>query len=407
MNSLARIFILSLFVFSCVARGQSLISQSKIHTLSLEQQLDMINYFQMDCLKLIRPPSDILQKIEIYRGSYGKSLQMRIVGQTKDSSEISIGNDPFVFENDKGEKRLVKFDPKDLEVVGDENGGFTIAFSISDAKKIVIPVVVSQGIQIKYDLYIDLNNDGKIKKALAVPLTKFEIKKQFCPRSRFSVGAGASLYNYSQSFSAVSGELTNGSTSTPAFFLEANIRRTPNKNIFVLASSAVGKAFTQNYFMSDLSYRWNSLEVIEERRKQDWIFEVKERIVHPFYRYGFQFHSVPVIKLITADQGTSENFQYLNASGGFGLSVYSGSRLSVTTYLDLQYPVYSNPAIQYGLMFGGAVEGSYAFSRSWFGGFNWHGQGHSFNFSRSDSLDRGGKMSILQSSLNLTLGYIF
>ncbi len=369
--------------------------------------LGMINYFQMDCLKLIRPPSEVFRFVEIYRSPITDVMQVRIVGQTKDPSEINIGVDPFIFENQKGEKRLLKFDAKDLEIVTDDKGSFAFSFSIKAGDKIVIPILVIQGIEKKYDLIIETDAEGKLRKAFAEPLMEFDIVKQFCPRRRVSGGVGVSFYNSKQTFSAVSGEFSNSSTYYPSFFVQANLRRTPNKNIEILASSAVGRALTQNVLLSDMSYRWNSLAVIEESRKQDWIFSIKERVIHPYFRYGLQYHFMPVIRLIAADEASVDNFQYLNASGGFGLSGYSGQRLNVVAYMDLQYPLYASPHLNYNLMFGGAIELAYAFQRNWFAGFNWHGQAHKFTFTRSDTLDQGGKVDVLQSNFNLSLGYLF
>lgn len=405
-NSLFVWILFSLLLLPSMGHGQN-IYRMNIQTHTAASQLSLMNAFQIDCLNLIQAPSVYFKTAESVTGNKKGYYFVRIRGEIPKDLNIAFASDEVYFENEDGDRTAHNFHLTKSKIAVTEDGSFSFTFLAPGEQKIIVPLMFHLKLSQGYELILELEKSGKIKTAILEPVIDLEMRKKFCLRSRISIAGGITGFSYDQKISGIQSRLSYISSQTPALSLAYNRSQSPTVEHAFAIRSAPGLIKASSQFQGDLSFRWNVASYYYQSRSMDWIRGWRTYMLHPFLRYGFQYHDLPTVALQRADEASIKSTQLANPAVGMGFNIFTKKNWMAEVNFNVQYPIYSSTDLGYNFMFDGAASMYFAITRELFVGLNWYGQFHQFDYSRGEGLDRSGKIQFLYTNIEGSIGWNF
>jgi hypothetical protein len=306
---------------------------------------------------------------------------VRVRGQLDEKSRIRFGENVIRYQSSDDKQRSFNFNLDKVKIRTDANRNFSFAIYIPADEKATVSLYIFYEYDQFYELSIALDSQGIVKFAQLKPVFGFEKKKRFCIKEQAWGSLGMTIFSYAQDIEQPAGSLNYISNQLPSLSGEMLLRHSSTLDEKIEFKSAPGSVPSSNALPSG-SFRWMIAAFHLQQRSINWNRAVGDTMMHPYLRYGIQLHSMPIVHFSKRDEAALDTMMLANASGGAGLNLFRAQRWMMDAYLNLQYPLWAQQKIGYGLMFDGGIQVLYAYNREWAFGMNTYGQYQSFQYDR-------------------------
>jgi hypothetical protein len=378
-----------------------------IRTKSVEEQLDRINRFQLDCLTLLKSPSEIFRSVEVFSVNANGLYSVRIKGRLLPDVKVAFESDEVTYSKKDGTTEKLNYSLTTSSLLANEDGDFSFVLLIPKSEVASVQLLFKSELDQSYILRVALNDRGHVTLAELDPVLDFTTKTKFCPRTSLSVSVGQTAVGLAQDLQSMNGSLEYTSKLAPSFGLRFNKSAGTRFEHIVTANMAQAEFKTASEFGKDTKFTNMSASYVLQHRNANWVRQMGESALHPSIRYGLSARTLPLARLDLADDLKIETPFTAKASLGGSLTLFSQSRWMGSAYVDLQYPFLTQGDAKGGFGYSLGASGAYAITKRIFLGSKISIEKDSYRYEHAQSLDRSGSVDLTTIELRISAGVLF
>jgi hypothetical protein len=314
----------------------------------LDQHYSELNFFLEDCLKLINPPLLYFSKIEVQPTQTKNYFLVRLTGKLPKQKTVEFSKNFIEFIDSHGQVEKLVFDPQIFQIQKDSDGQSLLSFIAPSSRTIRLSLVFRQKSDQEYDLIIEIDKFGDIKKALFIPVLDSKKKLNFCPKSLIQIGASAAISDYNQRLASINSDVYAAPQILQLDFKWYQVISRKEQRLFTVEGGLqdmplpesdlfAAQNFSTVHFQTQ--YLWQFRE-----NRYNALFE--KSILSPYFRFGIALENTDIFKFTQANLIDLDRSSSLQFVSGLGLNAYVSKSWMMDFSGDLKIQGYGTGVVK-------------------------------------------------------------
>jgi len=379
---------------------EDLIGSFPIKMIPLENHQSLVNSFLEDCMNSLTPPKNYFDKIEVQRTQTNKFYLLRLMGRIPVEETLDFSHNFFEFIDAEGQSEKLRFNSKDFKIQRDEEGLTTLSFIVPSPRTIHVGLTFHQKFDQRYDLVIEINENGVVKTAFFKPVLNLERRKTFCPKSFTLFQFGGSLAAYQQKMHSIESEvfstpvgmaLNMGWSRTVSLREQQILDLEIQQKLMNLPAYDLGGEQSHPQTLFQGQYLWKFQEDRFKRFR-------KSTVIAPYWQAGLGFKQGILYEFEKADTTHWEYNSTSSIIGGLGVNFYISEKFMLDISSDFHWKIYGQGSVKNSASILGQTRLLYQPNWKWKTTFvGWSGKSHleQISYQRNQGLDQNGTVNAL------------